>query len=347
MTGFSRALVTGGAGYFGEVLVHKLIDRGYQVAIFDLNRPSPPIPNVEVVQGDIRDEDAITAACAGMDVVFHNVAHNPLAKNPALFWSVNRDGTTNILRACLAQRVGKMIYTSSSAVYGAPKRTPVTEETPPAPMEVYGEAKLAGEAACREFAGKGLDVSIVRPPTILGHGRLGIFQVLFEWIYQGSNIPVFNGGKNIFQFLHADDLADISILASQRHGFAEYNCGTDRYGTMREALEHLCQFAGTGSKIRSLPMGPIVAGMNICSRLGISPLAPYHAIMYGKSMYFDISKACSELGWGPRYSNNEMFVDSYRWYVENRQSILKGSAGASHHQTAVKQQVLSMVRRLL
>jgi nucleoside-diphosphate-sugar epimerase len=328
------------------VLVRKLVGQGYQVTIFDLNRPSPPISGVDVAQGDIRDLDAVTRACAGMDVVFHNVAHNPLAKDPELFWSVNRDGTANLLRACLAQKVGKTIYTSSSAVYGAPKTIPVTEETPASPMEVYGEAKLAGENACREFAAKGLDVSIVRPPTILGHGRLGIFQILFEWIYLGSNIPVFSGGNNRFQFLHADDLADVSILASQREGPDAYNCGTDRYGTMREVLEHLCRFAGSGSRIRSLPMAPLVAGMNLCSRLGISPLAPYHAIMYGKSMYFDISKACSELGWRPRYSNNEMFEDSYRWYVQERQRILERSDG-SRHQTAMKEQVLSVVRWLL
>ena len=102
----------------------------------------------------------------------------------------------------------------------------------------------------RQYAAKGVDVSIVRPPTILGHGRLGIFQLLFEWIHKGSNIPVLDGGKNTFQFIHADDLADACILASQRKGAEVYNCGTDRYGTMREALEHLCRFAGTGSRVR-------------------------------------------------------------------------------------------------
>ena len=342
-----RALVTGGAGYFGELLVNKLLDHGYRVRILDLNRLNPPIPEVEEIQGDIRDGASVSAACAGMDVVYHNVAQVPLAKDRELFWSVNRDGTTAMLRACMEQRVSKVIYTSSSAVYGVPKSNPVTEETAPAPMEEYGRAKLAGETACLEFASRGLDVSIVRPRTIMGHGRLGIFQILFEWIYQSRNIPVLAGGRNTYQFVHADDLAECCILASMKKGPGAYNCGTDRFGTMREVLEHLCRFAGTGSSVRSLPMAPMVAAMNISSRLGISPLAPYHALMYGRSMYFDVSRARSELGWRPQYSNDEMFVDSYRWYLTNRDVILQQKEGASHHRSAVKEKALALLHWFL
>jgi nucleoside-diphosphate-sugar epimerase len=343
----TRALVTGGAGYFGELLVRKLLQCDYQVRILDLNRPSPELSDVEVMQGDVRDLAAVAAACAGIDVVFHNVAQVPLAKNRDLFWSVNRDGTANLLRASLEQGVGKVIYTSSSAVYGVPKSNPVNEETPPSPMEEYGRAKLAGEAACHEFAARGLDVSIVRPRTIMGHGRLGIFQILFEWIYRGDNIPVLAGGKNTYQFVHADDLAEACILAGRRKGAAAYNCGTDRFGSMREVLEHLCGVAATGSKVRSLPMAPMVAAMNVSSRIGLSPLGPYHALMYGRSMYFDIARARAELGWQPRYSNNEMFVDSYRWYLEHREAILRQREGMSQHRSAVKEKALALLRWLL
>ena len=81
---------------------------------------------------------------------------------------------------------------------------------------------------------RGLDVSIIRPRTIMGHGRLGIFQILFEWIRTGYNVPVLGRGDNVYQFVHADDLADACILAAARPGVATYNCGTDRFGTMRE-----------------------------------------------------------------------------------------------------------------
>jgi len=95
-------------------------------------------------------------------------------------------------------------------------------------------------------------------------------------------------------------------------GADAFNCGTDRFGTMREVLEHLCRHAGTGSNVKSLLMWPMVAAMNLSSGLGISPLGAYHASMYGRSFYFDIRKVRTKLGWSPRYSNNEMFVEKLR-----------------------------------
>jgi nucleoside-diphosphate-sugar epimerase len=342
-----RSLVTGGAGYFGRLLVDKLTQQGHTVRVFDLNEVDDPGPELEAIRGDIRDADAVRKACSGMDLVFHNVAQVPLAKDRALFRSVNIDGTRILLSACLETGIRKVVHTSTSAVYGVPKQNPVNEQTPPTPMEAYGRAKLEGEALCAEFGRKGLDYSIIRPRTIMGHGRLGIFQILFEWIHEGRNVPVFNGGHNVYQFVHADDLADACILAGLRAGIAEYNCGTDRFGTLRETLEALCRHAATGSKVTSLPMWPAVAGMKVASTLGLSPLGAYHALMYGRSLYFDSSKARNELGWRPKYSNQEMFVDSYEWYLRNRRAVLTAKSGASHHRSAVKQGLLSLVKRVL
>jgi nucleoside-diphosphate-sugar epimerase len=342
-----KSLVTGGAGYFGDLLTRKLLERGYFVRILDINLPADNYPGTEVVQADIRDPDSVLSACEGIDVVFHNAAQVAIAINKALLWSVNRDGTKNLLESCARHAVKKVISTSSSAVYGIPKANPVTEEASPAPVEEYGRAKLAGETLCRESEWKGLDVSIVRPCTIMGYGRLGIFQILFEWIHQGKNIPVLNDGKNTYQFVHADDLAEACIQASTLRGRDTFNCGTDRFGTMREALEHLCNYAGTGSKVKSLPMWPMVAAMNLSAALGISPLSAYHASMYGRSFYFDIAKARTKLGWSPRYSNNEMFVESYEWYLANRAAVLAGTGAASHHRSAVEQGALKILHWFL
>ncbi len=270
----------------------------------------------------------------------------PLAKDKEAFWSVNRDGTRNLLEAAAGQGVGKVVYTSSSAVYGVPAALPVTEDTPPTPAEAYGEAKLAGETLCAEHRAAGLDVSIIRPRTIMGHGRLGIMQILFEWIRQGRNVPVFDNGNNRYQFVHADDLAEACILAGERAGASAYNIGADEFGTMRELLEGLADYAGTGSRVRSVPSAPAVLGMKITSGLGLSPLGAYHALMYGRDMWFDTTRAKQELGWAPRYSNAEMFRDSYDWYLEHRDAVLAGNA-ASHHRSAVKQGVLDIFSRLL
>jgi nucleoside-diphosphate-sugar epimerase len=340
-----KALVTGGCGYFGDLLADHLLKAGHQVRIFDLSAPEPPREGAEYRRGDIRDQDAVAAACAGMDWVFHNVAQVPLAKDRALFWSVNRDGTETLLAAAAAAGVRKVVHTSSSAVYGRPASNPVTENAVPTPLEDYGRAKLAAEKLCLEHAAKGLDVTIIRPRTILGHGRLGIFQILFEWVFQGVNIPVLGRGDNRYQFVHASDLAQACLLAAARPGAACYNCGAERFGTMREALEELCRHARTGSLVKSVPKAPAVALMRLCSALGLSPLGAYH-VMYGEELYFDIGKAVRELGWKPRYSNFEMLMESYTWYVANRDRVLSAS-GSSAHRSAVSQGALSLLKHLL
>ena len=342
----TNVLITGGSGYFGSLLRDRLKARGDAVRIFDLMDADDRPGDVGFARGDIRNEAQVNDACTGCEVIYHCVAQVPLAKDRHLFESVNIQGTENLLKAALAAKARKVIYVSSSAVFGAPKTNPVTEKTPPSPAEAYGRAKLEGETLCAKYSALGLDVSIIRPRTIMGHGRLGIFQILFEWIRTGYNVPVLGRGDNIYQFVHADDLADACILAAARPGAATYNCGTDRFGTMREVLEHLCAHAKTGSKVRSVPMAPATMLMNLTSALGLSPLGPYHALMYGRSLYFDITKAKTELGWKPRFSNDDMFTHSYDWYLKNRENILR-SHGASHHRSAVKQGVLGVMKHVL
>jgi nucleoside-diphosphate-sugar epimerase len=342
----TNVLITGGSGYFGSLLRDRLKAHGQSIRIFDISDAEDRTPDVTFIAGDIRDAARVGEACSGCDVVYHCVAQVPLAKDRHLFNSVNIQGTENLLQAALTAKARKVIYVSSSAVFGVPKSNPVTEKTEPTPAEPYGRAKLEGETLCAKYSKQGLDVSVIRPRTIMGHGRLGIFQILFEWIRTGYNVPVLGGGENIYQFVHADDLAEACILAAARTGAATYNCGTDRFGTMREVLENLCAHAKTGSKVKNVWMAPAVAMMNITSTLGLSPLGPYHSMMYGQSMYFDITKAKTELGWQPRFSNNEMFVHSYDWYVNNREQVLSAH-GASHHRSAVKQGVLGIIKHLI
>lgn len=339
-------LVTGGAGYFGAVLVRRLLADGRRVRVLDVQPFENPPAGVEAMRADIRDADAVARACVAVATVYHNVAQVPLAKDKELFWSVNHGGTEVLLAAALGAGVRKVVHTSSSAIYGAPETNPVDEETPPRPAEDYGRAKLAAEALCRTYAERGLDVSVVRPRTIMGHGRLGIMQILFEWVRRGRNIPVLGRGDNLYQFVHADDLADACVRAARRAGPEFFNVGAERFGTMRETLEALVRHAGTGSRVVSVPIAPAVVLMKLTSRLGMSPLGPYHALMYGRSMYFDVGKAKALLGWSARWSSEEMFRSSYDWYVGHRDEVLRRTAG-SHHTSAVRQGVLRVVSRML
>ncbi len=337
------SLVTGGSGYFGSLLVRHLQRAGHVVRVLDLHDADDRPADVEFIRGDIRDSATVRSAVDGIDVVFHNVAQVPLAKDPVLLRTVNVDGTAVLLEAAAQAGVGKVVHTSSSAVFGIPFSNPVLPSTVPSPVEAYGLAKLAAEWACLEAVAHGLDVSIVRPRTILGHGRLGIFGILFDWIADGADVFVLGDGSNRYQFVHADDLAEICLLASRHEGPMILNAGTDRFGTMRQSLESLCLHAGTGSSVRSLPAGPASLAMRAAAALHLAPFAPYHWIMYSKSLWFDIEHAQQALGWQPKYSNDEMFAASYDWFLANRAAT--NLAGASHHRTTAKQGALRVIKR--
>jgi nucleoside-diphosphate-sugar epimerase len=276
-------------------------------------------------------------------VVLHNVAQVPLARDRELFQSVNVVGTANVLVAARAAGVAKVVHTSSSAVFGIPERNPVTEETPCRPLEAYGRAKLQAERLCRDAAAGGLDVTIVRPRTILGHGRLGIMAVLFEFVAAGAPVYVLGRGDNRYQFVHASDLADACLRAAGRPGPAVYNVGTGEFGTMRETLQALVDHAGTGSRVVSLPTRPAALAMRGLTQLGLAPFAPYHWLLYGESLWFDTTRAREELGWVSTRSNAAMLVESYEWFLAHR-SDLNGAAG-SHHQSPVRLGLLRLLSR--
>jgi nucleoside-diphosphate-sugar epimerase len=338
----TRSVVTGGSGYFGNVLCEHLVAAGHEVVNFDISRVD--LPGVAMVQGDIRDRSAVREAFEGADVVFHNVAQVPLARDPGLFASVNVDGTAAMLWAAQRTGVSKVVYTSSSAVYGVPESNPVTEQTQPHPLEAYGRAKLDGELLCAAAVTRGLDVSVIRPRTIVGHGRLGIFGILFDWVADGVDVFVFDGGDNVYQFVHADDLAAACVLAGARPGPAAYNIGAQDFGTMRQTLQALVEHAGTGSRVRSLPSRLAAPLMRAASVTHLAPFAEYHWLMYSRDLWFDTSAARTDLGWEAQYSNAEMICEAYDWFLAHRAT---GLTGPSHHRSTVGQGVLAGVKQLM
>jgi nucleoside-diphosphate-sugar epimerase len=281
--------------------------------------------------------------------VFHNVAQVPLAKDRALFDEVNVGGTANVLVAARDARVAKVVHTSSSAVFGIPEHNPVTETSACRPLEAYGRAKLRAELLCHDAIASGLDVTVIRPRTVLGHGRLGVMAVLFEFVADGAPVFLLGRGDNRYQLVHASDLADACLRAGARPGPSVYNIGALEFGTMRDTLQALVDHAQTGSHLRSLPVAPARFAMHALASLGLVPFAPYHWLLYSESLYFDVAKARSELGWEPQHSNASMVIESYEWFRAHRRDSAgpAGSDGArSHHQSPVRPGLLRVLKAL-
>ena len=188
-------LVTGGSGFIGLNIVKKLLKQKRRVRVIDIYK-SPDLPkSVEFYCCEINDENGLKKALKNVSYVHHNVALVPLTKAGTKFWEVNVEGTKQLLKSAKEMNIKFFSHMSSSAVFGLPKKMPITNETQTSPIEIYGKAKLAGEKLVLEYMSRGLNAAIIRPRTVIGTQRLGIFQILFEWIHEKRNIPIIGKGK--------------------------------------------------------------------------------------------------------------------------------------------------------
>jgi len=207
------------------------------------------------------------------------------------------------------------------------------ESDVPAPVELYGKSKLAGELLLQEFTSD-LDVVILRCPTIMDAGRLGLLAILYEFIDDHKTVWVVGDGSNRYQFIYADDLATACILGAQYGGSALFHIGSDDVKTMREVYEAVIAKSGSRSKVRSLPKGPTIAAMMLAHKLRVSPLGPYHYKMIAESFVFDTTRIKQRLGWRPTLTNEEMLLKSYAYYAENRDEIAGRTNVSTHRKPA-------------
>jgi nucleoside-diphosphate-sugar epimerase len=338
-------LVTGGSGFLGNLIARRLLERGQRVKVLDLWEDPTRPREIQFIRCDIRDAQGVSEAMRGVEVVHHNAALVPLTKSGHKFWEVNVEGSRIAAQAAARAGVRAFIHMSSSAIFGVPGQCPITEAAPLRPAEVYGRAKLAGELAVRRVCDQaGLPLIVIRPRTILGEGRLGIFQILFEWIRDGRNVYIIGPGDGLFQFVHASDLMDAYLLALDQGQPGAYNVGAERFGSVRQALQNLIAYAGSSSKVKPLPAAPTMLCLRALDLLGLSPLAPWHYLTYHKPFHFDVTKLLA-MGWKPRFSNDQMFRQSYDWFLANYDRLTALKAG-SPHRRPVREGLLWLLKKL-
>jgi nucleoside-diphosphate-sugar epimerase len=338
-------LVTGGSGFVGSNIARLLRERGEDVRVLDIWLDAGQRSDIEFFQTDINDREGVAKAMRGVDYVHHNVALVPLAKAGKRFWTVNVEGTRVALEAARAAKVKMFCHMSSSAIYGSPSEMPITNATPRNPIEIYGRAKLAAEELVIQAGREGMRVSSIRPRTIVGTGRLGIFEILFDWIKDGANIYIIGPGTYPFQFVHADDLCEVSILSALQEKPGLFNVGASQFGSLREDLGGLIRHAGTKSRVKSLPVSLAIGTLMTLDKLRLSPLGPWHYLTYHKPFYFDIKPTMDALGWTPKHNNVSILTGAYDWFLSSQRSA-KATAGASFHKQPVKQGILRLLKAL-
>lgn len=343
-----KHLITGGSGFIGNIVARRLYELGEEVRILDIWSDQSRPDKIEYFECSVLDRNGVSAAMRDIDVVHHNAALVAQTNAGRGYWDVNVEGTRIVVEEAAKAGVKALVHVSSTAAYGIPPEGAITAQTPLRPVEPYGKSKLAGEKIAEELCSRnGISLITIRPRATLAGGRLGIFQILFEWIRENRNIYVIGSGNIKFQFIHVDDLISMYMLALDLGRSGTYNVGTDRFGTLRGDLEELIRYAGSSSKVKSLPESLTINFLRAGHWLGISPLVPWHYLTYHKACYFDVQPLL-DMGWRPKYSNSDMLHESYNWYCASRDRAAGDSANtfASPHRSPLKQGFLWLVKRM-
>jgi UDP-glucose 4-epimerase len=269
-----RVVVIGGAGLIGSHAVDQLVQEPVrEIVIYDnFARGTPDNlanslkdPRVKIYEagGDICQTDVLNAALAGADGVFHFAALWLLQCHdyPRSAFDVNIRGTFNVLEACVAQNVGRLVYSSSASVYGDAVTEPMDEEHPFNNKNFYGATKIAGEAMARAFHHRyGLNVVGLRYMNVYGPRQdyqgayIAVIMKMLDAIDRGEGPTILGDGSEAFDFVAVEDCGRSNICAMKadtRDRF--YNVGTGKRTSLKELAELLLQLTGSNQPIKYAP----------------------------------------------------------------------------------------------
>ncbi len=314
-----KALVTGATGFVGSHLAEALLRRGDEVTALVRSPGKAALLNelgVRQVAGDLHSPEALHAAVAGQDVIYH-VAGLVAARNEAEFLQANRSGTATLI-AAVGDADPRLILVSSMAAGGpAPLDRPLAGDELPAPVTMYGRSKLAGEEAVRASR---LRWSIIRPPMVYGPRDTEVLKVFR--IARSGLVPVFGDGTQQLSAVYGPDLADALIAAAATDaaiGKTYYACHPELFSSM-EFVRAVGR--SIGRSVRVLPLPPWVAR----SALSITGTA---ARLTGTATILTADKAneffqpawtgdpgplIRDTGWQPSHDLSSGLTATAQWY---------------------------------
>ena len=220
-----RFVVTGGAGFVGSYLVKLLVKKGHNVVVIDnLHKGKKEnldevLDKIEFLNIDIRDYDLMEKNMRDIDGVFHQAALTVVQdsfKDPEEYHSVNVDGTENIFK--IAQKNNfKVVYASSSSIYGHQENVPILENFNKKPINPYGKTKLNDEIIAEKYSKLGVKIIGLRYFNIFGKGQTieyaGVITKFLDRIQDGKPPIIFGDGSQIRDFIHVEDIANANYLA--------------------------------------------------------------------------------------------------------------------------------------
>lgn len=262
----SKYLVTGGAGFIGSNIVEALVKKGEQVKVIDnfvsgkRENLSSVLDKIELAEGDIRDLTLLKKATQGVDYILHQAALRSVPKSvgdPGSYNEVNVTGTLNVLMAAREAKIKRVIYASSSSIYGETETFPEKETHLPSPISPYAASKMAGEHYCQVFAKiYGLETVSLRYFNVFGPRQSLESQyavVVPRFIISMLNNespPVHGDGKQSRDFTYIDNVVEANILAATRPKVSGevFNVASGCDYTVLALIGHLNKIIGTKLK---------------------------------------------------------------------------------------------------
>jgi UDP-glucose 4-epimerase len=331
-----KILITGGSGFFGGILKRRFLSEGHSCHNIDLVADPDTHVNLGNTQGDIRDVGLVRTIFeqGKFDAVFHcaaQLAHDTI--DETMLWTSNVDGTRNIVEACREFGVPKLVNISTNCLWASNLGHEVVEGEPPNPVELYGKSKLAAEELLKEYE-RDLQVVIIRCPTIIDSGRLGLLAILFEFIQDGRKVWVVGDGSNRYQFIYAQDLATACVQMLDYSASDLFHIGSEHVVSLGQVYQSVIDAAGTKARVAQLPKGPTIAAMKLAHKLGVSPLGPYHYRMIAEDFIFSTRHIREKLGWVPTFTNEQMMIEAYNYYAAQRAEIHARKDVSAHSKAA-------------
>jgi len=229
----TRVLVTGGAGFIGSNLVRALLERGDEVRVLDNfatgDRENLAGLDVDLIEGELRSYERVHNAVRGVETVFHLGALGSVPRSvqdPLTSNAVNVEGTLNVLLAARDEGVRRVVFSSSSSVYGTRRELPVTEDQPPDPLSPYGVAKLAAERYCVSFSRvyESFESVVVRYFNVFGPRQSPLSQyaavipLFITAIAAGKPIRIDGDGEQSRDFTYVANVVEGTVLAADAAG---------------------------------------------------------------------------------------------------------------------------------
>jgi dihydroflavonol-4-reductase len=314
-------LVTGATGFIGGHLARRLRSEGRAVRC--LVRPmSDTLPlartgGIELAVGDLRDGASLARAARSADIVYHVAVD---------YGAASTDDVRNLVEACVAEGVKRLVYFSSvAAVGGRPAGEVLGDDTPCRPDTGYGRLKLECETMLLEARAKhGLPVVILRPTAVYGPGEVNFWLPLFQAVHS-RRVPFFGDGRNLIGLCYVDNLIDAALLAERTDAAVgrTYVIADERPYTARELIDAVAQACGVQAPRLRIPRPvavPIAECLDNLARLDLmTPIVPFLASNAGRWMTHSpcaITRAASELGYRPRVGLHEGVRATAAWYRE-------------------------------